>query len=497
MRVLVCNPLAIWDHHFGTSLELVQRYLNDSSDVTFLTCDAALPLCEANRTHDLATCVRCIATRKAGLSLLENKCSVKTKPLISLTPTQRAAIRALPTAFADLKELKSYWVDNLDLGWAALSTLIDILRDPSPEMRTESNRRILRTLMQTALAVYYSTRNYLQAEQFDVAYVFNGRLATVRGAVRACQAEGVTCYTHEDGHDPHHFALYRDTLPHDIAFNVQQMLRNWDAAAADERERLGAQFYEDRALDRQRSGSFIGRQDSRMLPADWSQRRKNIAVFTSSEDEFASIGDEWSNPLYESQLAGLRQIIGDMCGHPDYHLYVRIHPNLIGVKAPYVQEMLALKAANLTVIAPESPVSTYTLMKQADRVLTFGSTVGIEATYWRKPSILAGQSLYRSLGATHNPQSHTELIQLLTQDSLAPCPVEGALVYGFYMQTWGEPYRYYENPHHVGEDKLLNGRRLNVSSMYSLIADRILSSHPLLRKLAQPISRTLVYAPLR
>ncbi len=69
---------------------------------------------------------------------------------------------------------------------------------------------------------------------------------------------------------------------------------------------------------------------------------------------------------------------------------------------------------------PESSISTYAMMKHCDRVVSFGSTAGLEAAYWGKPSILAGTSFYRNLGATYNPRTHEDLVALIMAERLPP-----------------------------------------------------------------------------
>jgi hypothetical protein len=70
--------------------------------------------------------------------------------------------------------------------------------------------------------------------------------------------------------------------------------------------------------------------------------------------------------------------------------------------------------------------------------------MGIEATYWRKPSVLAGRCFYRGLGGTYTPENHRQVIEFLKDSSLSPKPVEPALKYGHYQATKGKPFKYFE-----------------------------------------------------
>ena len=209
---------------------------------------------------------------------------------------------------------------------------------------------------------------------------------------------------------------------------------------------MGASFFVEAASGVSYSWqSFVTQQRPEELPPGWRMDRNNIAVFMSSEDEFVAVGDSWRNPLYPGQFEGLEQIISALRGNDRAHLYVRLHPNQSSMRdSPKVQRLRSLREPHVTVIEPTSPVSTYTLMRQSERVLSFGSTTGIEATYWGKPSILASVSLYDELGANYTPRTHEELIGLLLQPGLPPLSKEGALMYGFFARTGGAKFRYFQ-----------------------------------------------------
>ena len=90
---------------------------------------------------------------------------------------------------------------------------------------------------------------------------------------------------------------------------------------------------------------------------------------------------------------------------------------------------------NITIVPPESPVSSYALMDVADKVVVMGSTMGVESCYWGKPVINLRKSWYDHLDVSYIPKSKEEFAELLTE-CLQPKGVEGALKYGyFFMDT--------------------------------------------------------------
>jgi hypothetical protein len=442
MKVVVFTVYTRWHFHYETDLEIMQQHLDAGDEVLHLHCNSELPVCEANTGHSISQCSECIAIRRSGVQLLSPR--VKSVSFLRLTSADRQEIATLQTQFDSTDELRAYHVDNFDIGLAVLSSLISMTRDPRPDLKV--NRYLVSGFMLAAASIYRSVQNQIRELRPDRVYVFNGRFATSRSVLRACQSMNVPCFTHDRGQDLRHFALWENSMPNDLAKTECDMVKKWsDNAAGPRRHELAEKFYIDRSHGIIPSWySFVDAQETGRLPADWDSKKRNIAIFNSSEDEFEALGSEWNNPLYPSQQEGLERILRSLSrSKQDVHLYLRIHPNLKGIDNTQTQQLATLKADCLTVLQPEDPVCTYTLMRNADKTLTFGSTIGIEAVFWGIPSILAGRAFYENLGGTYNPKSHEELVSLLLAD-LEPKDKTAALMYGYYWNTYGIPFKYYE-----------------------------------------------------
>lgn len=451
MRILFFHPQTRHSPVAEWGLDLIQCLIRDGHDVTVLTCGGELASCEINLQHRYSVCDKCIAKRRGGFALLDG--SFTSAPFLKLSDANRREIAALPASFDSIDDLKRFEFDGCDLGMAAASSLISCTRDPEPDMRTHSGTAV--NLVRSAVAVYRSIQNWLSESTFDRVYIFNGRTATFRAAFRAALKLGVDCHIYENANSIHAYQHFLNHLPHDIAYTHQLALETWTKSADTpaERELTARQFFE-KASRGKSLINFVKHQDPTLLPEGFDPARKNIVLFNSSEDEMAAIGAEWANPMYDSQLAGLQRIRADIDQLPaDLMLYLRMHPHLRGVTSKFVEVQKNLDHPRFKVIPPESSVSSYALMQAASTVVTFGSTMGVEATYARRPSILSGGALYRDFGATYNPASHAELFALLTQP-LDPKPLEAALQYGFFLEAYGEPFTYYKpQTLHTGEFK--------------------------------------------
>jgi hypothetical protein len=105
---------------------------------------------------------------------------------------------------------------------------------------------------------------------------------------------------------------------------------------------------------------------------------------------------------------------------PDLQLLIRIHPAEIRGTMPSRQPILAeLKKvfpafpANVFVIAPESPVSTYAAMMQCDSVIIYGTKTGVELTSMGVPVIVGGEAWIRNKGLTLDASSPEEYFRIL------------------------------------------------------------------------------------
>jgi hypothetical protein len=442
MNVVVFTAYTQWPLHYETDLEIIQRHLDAGDSVTHLYCTGSLLACDDNGFHLPERCNDCISVRQQGSALLSP--GVRSASFLSLSAADRRAMVALPKRFDSIESLRACRVDNFDIGWAVLSSVISWTRDPKPDIN--AIRNLIPRFMISAFSVYRSMQNYLAAHQTDRVYVFNGRFAHARAVLRACQKLNVACHTHERGNNLQHYGIWENTMPHDIRYADREIRRKWKEAEGDpDRTEIAERFYRDRSKGIVQSWySFITSQEAGRLPAGWDPAKRNIAIFNSSEDEFEALGDDYVSRVYRTQQEGLERILASISADPsNIHLYLRVHPNLKGQDNHQTRQLATLKADFLTILQPDDAVSSYTLMKQAKTVLTFGSTVGIESVYWGTPSILAGPAFYEDLGATYNPSSHEELMTMLRAD-LPPKDRTPALMFGYYYNTFGIRFKYYE-----------------------------------------------------
>jgi hypothetical protein len=439
MRVLIYieDVLGI---HYATNLELAAKHISCGDQVHFVVCQGDLQSCPANTYHDWKACILCRSKLRVGLSA-DVLSSVKVHVLNLGKYAQSIDI----PDFVSIGELKKFSISGMNHGMEAASSVITTRRDPNPDMVT--HRRLVKRNLYTSVALFHAALDLIDEIKPDLCYVLNGRRSSQMPVVRALRAKGIRFYTFEVGHNWRKFILIEGTYFHDLENKKREIERYWsDPVAGSEKERIARKFFHDR---RYGSGHeypealFKKNQQKGILPRNFDATKRNIAIFNSSEDEFAAV-EGYENPVYKDQIDGLREIISSPDIDPDIRFYLRVHPNLSQVTNFQTRAIESLQSANLVVIGAHEDIDSYALMESAEKVLTFGSAMSIESAYAGKPSILIGREPYEDLGACYTPKSHAEALALINDAHLQPLPMLGALKYGYYMVARDIEYRHFD-----------------------------------------------------
>lgn len=499
MHILFYSTASLFESRFLLLLDEATCHHHAGDQVTFVYCDGCLAGCRSNINGSPTVCAVCRHLTRKGCAQLPK--SVTVLPLSHFLSTEeRAGIADEPFPFGSVRELQEIEFHGADIGYAVLSHYIGMKRNLAPTLTPELTELFKRHL-RAAATLTVAAENIVRTCQADCYALFNGRLFDTRGLLRVAMRDpSRTCRCYEI--ELHHNTwtsrkiYFENSLPHSLPANTARILAAWDAGlkthSAEALMERGAQFFELRKGNRATIDPivFTKHQTLGMLPERWSDRERNFVFFNSSEDEFASIDREYDQYKYLPNQADVIRRVATLAqeADPTIHIYLRIHPNLAGVDFEYHRELQRMdqEFKNLTVIPATSPVSTYTLIEQAEKVVVVGSTVGIEAVYAHKPVILLGPALYRLLDVCYLPKDDAEL-RLLLKDRLAPRNHLAALKYGFYMLSLkGQEWKHFN---FSISKRRWRGLRIPYASCYAL------GGSPALYGLAYKLTTSLLFLP--
>lgn len=432
MKKLYYSSCSLEVPHTGIIMDDVMMSRRQGDTVYWAYCHEALSSCFMNLGGQKSICKFCHRMyREYERQYLEG---------VTMLPVRKEDIAHQERSFClkDADDVKAVKYRGVQVGSSVLSMYYDVTRDL--DMVNFSGFVAFAVPLMERLCDFVDyVHALLDRIRPDQVLIYNGRLFENRLFYDIAKDKGINFVSLEGvgGRvEPYKKIRFEGELPLSITLYGRMVEKLWEDSpqSVEQKTRLASTFYEKR-----RNGILVGdtkvytaMQQEGLLPEEFRQDRRNIVIFNSSQDEIAALGDEWEEDnLFASQYEATEFMLQH--ADADIHFFLRIHPNLKGVTHKGHMELYGLrKYPNITVIPPESKISSYALMDACDKVVTFGSTTGVEACYWGKPSILVGRSFYEMTGACYHVKSREELAMCIN-GALQPKDRVGALKYAYFL----------------------------------------------------------------
>ncbi len=457
MNLLVFTSFHLPPHFVAINMEIIQQNIDAGHNVTVLDCRSSFSGCGFNPYKLKYMCEICKFRESDGLKLIQgNYKRLSIKDIISREDENKADI------FLDKIQLidKDLTFENFDVGESVLSSHISKTRER--EFNNEDDQKILRELTSNSIITYLSIRRFIHEENIEKVSLFNGRWDYYRAALSAARIENLDVEIFEKFRYGGYYENYGNYLPHDIGNKNDLINRNWDKNGNLEAKiKIADDFFIRKKKGHEVADkSYTKNQIKGKLPVSYDENKKTFVLYNSSDDEFAAVGKIYKNPFFEDQLEGILYLVDYFKEKEDSQLIIRMHPNLSGLTRDYLNPLYDLenKNPNIILIKPEADIDTYGLMDAANVIISFGSTAGVEASYWGKPVVLLGKCFYFDSKIAHVPKSKADIPELL-ESELQPMDRLAARKFGYYILTGGIKGDYYysdENKNYFFKGKHLN-----------------------------------------
>jgi hypothetical protein len=448
-----------WPQHFETDLEIMHTCIDNKEEIVVVVCNGKLPACIQADKNSPDKCLRCRSRISNGLSMLP-----KNKVMITELPEVNERLLQIPDSFKDASDVFAFKWEAADVGKAAISTLsmrynyehkFENLQEHIPQLHRD---------IRAGYMVYEGMKKVFRSIHIDKVYLFNGRFASLRALMRLCQKEGVAFATHERAGLLEKYWIIENSIPHDKGYLGKEAKELWKSHTETDIEQAKQWYYRRRNGQSDAWYSFVKNQEKGKLPEGFEryEHKKKVVIYNSTIGEYWGV-DGWDDLVYQDPNEGIEMILRDFLKNPDYVFFLRVHPNLARTpENAQVRdiEKIRTKYKNIVIIPAESPICSYDLMDNSDMILTFGSTIGVEACFWGKTSILAGKATYDELDCCYVAKNHEEVTGLINRCPPPKSP-SAALVYSSWELRRGNFFNYFKP---IGlSDGLFKGKRVNPS----------------------------------
>ena len=370
-------------------------------------------------------------------------CKKKLDSLIKISDSKKIEIDYystedfyFPINVSNYDELKCLTYKDINIGRGIHAAAMTILKDHN--YNVNENINVINKIAFTSKKTIDYLFSYFD-KGIKKIYVFNGRVSHYNAIVEFAKLKGIKYFTFEAAGIKNKYFLVEDDIIHNKKKYVDYISSNWIQSGDLKKHKIGKSFFE-KNLTRSHSDDYLTPmfteyQNAGFLPS--SIKGKNFIVFFgSSRNESESI-EGWKNNFMSGDD---EQIVEEICVRmPKINFVYRAHPNLKLEHNTQTQNIKKLQnIKNLTLIDSHSKVSSYELLRKSDKVIVFGSTIGVESNYFRKPTICLGPSIYENLNIAYKPKNFEELKCLIQDPNLKPLSYLDSIKYGYFELTKGK-----------------------------------------------------------
>lgn len=408
-------------------IEIIEDHLK-TNNVILLKCNGALANCFYNMDHNFFKCMICRSNYDKRLKLID-KTNIHNLKVIEFPKSKK--VKNSFINFNKIKNVESiinFNYKNHDIGYGIASSIISYLRDHNFSIK--NNLSLLKKTTKSSIQVVNFLNEFITTNHVDKFLIFNARIHNYQAIKLVADRFKIPFASYELSSKKNSYNLWNNRPIHS-PYPIKFFNKAKAKLSKNSEKKICDLFYNRRyGINVENLINFTKKQIIRQLPDNFSVSKRNISIFISSLDEYYCVKD-WNFFFSRDSSETLDRILNIFSKNSNFHFFIRMHPNLAGLKNSQTEDLFSIgnKYQNVTIIPPEHPVDTYELLEKSEKIITFGSTIGLEATFWNKPSILLGDSLYKNFNCAYKAANLNELKKLIETINLKPKPKINSIYY--------------------------------------------------------------------
>ena len=356
-------------------------------------------------------------------------------------------------AYSSLDDLAKFSYEGLNIGFGVASSLLSNFENHMPDVH--KYEKSIRRLLKASYGTFKCIENLIQTPDLNLKMIIvhGGLLAAQHATLLACKKWKIPFSIQTVAGTNNRYILLANSMPnYDFCSHKNRIKEYWENAQPIIRKNFAEKWFNDRRKKIfQRAKVYIADQIVGKLPEGWDSKKRNFVLFTSAWVEIILLEDRKLS-IHKDECELLADVASLCQKIEDVHLYIRIHPHLKGHDNAQMKALRDLwktqRSEQCTFIWPEEDIDSYALIDNAEKVIVYASTIGLEANYWGKPVILLGHAEYEDLDCAYFVHNKQELSTLMAA-KLTPKPRENSLPYGYFEETYGIPFKFKEKYHKI------------------------------------------------
>ena len=282
--------------------------------------------------------------------------------------------------------------------------------------------QLYREYLEGGVLLARALQRLLDQLQPDTLVMLNGMFFAERIGLALAQIQGLHTVTHERG-----FMRNSLVMSHDEPANWFRVDGAWETVKDTTLTPEQDSALDEYLMSRQGKGdevvnywpSIESRHDFIIQQLALDPDKPIVTVFTNIL---------WDTAVYKRDVAfdgmfdWLKYTIDQVSELPELQLVIRVHPAEVRLKQQTrervidrLAELYTTLPANITIVPPESDLSSYALIDLSSAISVYTSTIGLEAAVRKMPVLVSGETHYRGKGFTYDVTSKLHYKNLVHQ----------------------------------------------------------------------------------
>lgn len=266
---------------------------------------------------------------------------------------------------------------------------------------TRHQKRNILLMVKTFFRTYHLLGIAKEDNEFDIVLSLNGRKADQAAVTYFCRKKELKQYFFENGSTPGKRYYIAPTEPQNVlqfqAWFKKVILNEKSAKDQMMSQARARKWFEDRISTPPNFGQGL---PSREAVFEFTEKGETVGLFLSSIGEM-----DYFEGNIQLQLQAWRRVLEDLARHQVANVVVRFHPNMLNyswadtvyLNAFFKDALKKYPKIRMVTIQPWSNISSYEILKKVDSVITWNSTIALEAAYQGLPICVLTNTFYSAI----------------------------------------------------------------------------------------------------
>lgn len=345
--------------------------------------------------------------------------------------------------YKEKNKLEKYFYKSANLGIGVKSSMISIFKNEN----FVKNIDLIKKSLNSSAIIYERTKVIIENYNPNILVTFNNRFSLSKPIIEAANYYDIPVWRHERGSNFNKYEIFKGKDVHDLDERSKNIFSLWNCKNK-KKDLIAKKYFLDNAIGKQKDYMGINFFKKKNKKIKIPKNKKIISFFCSTDYEFKAVSADFTNFIknkkWIEQEEAIKSAIRVVKKIPNAILYIKDHPNYSKGESHNPWEKYQIKSKVIYFNRNEN-LNSFDLLKKSDVVLTYGSTMAVDALFNGKPSISFRKHFFSGSNLLLEPKDDKQLLKMI-QNSKKYKKINQRKCYpfGYYMKEFGIRFKYYK-----------------------------------------------------